>query len=75
MLNSIFRIIGIILILTAIYFIAKKSIHFGTTGVQGVKKDPPMKKKNVILLFAAAFSASSSPSPSPSSRQDTPAYA
>ena len=55
MLNSIFRIIGIILILTAIYFIAKKSIHFGTTGVQGVKKDPPMKKKNVILLFATGI--------------------
>ncbi|MBO4926762.1 MAG: hypothetical protein J5379_00715 [Clostridiales bacterium] len=51
MLNTIFRVIGLLFIVYAIYLIAKKSIHTGTTAVQGVKKDPPLKKKNLFILF------------------------
>ncbi len=50
LLNVIFRVIGCILILVALFMIAKKSfVSANTTAVQGVKKTP-LNKKTVLIL-------------------------
>ncbi len=54
MLNTIFRVLGIALILIVIGLIAKKSYQASGTTVQGVKK-APSNKKLYILLGAAGL--------------------
>ncbi len=57
MLNTIFRFLGIILILAAIALIGRKAYHSANTSVQGVKKAPLNKKLVTILIGAGALCA------------------
>ncbi len=55
MLNTIFRFLGIILILAAVVLIGRKAYHSANTSVQGVKKAPLNKKLVAILIGAGAL--------------------
>ena len=55
MLNTIFRFLGIILILAAVVLIGRKAYHSANTSVQGVKKAPLNKKLIAILIGAGAL--------------------